>query len=115
MTGPAQPRARRRRRGPLPETRATLRALRAEIHKARSRRVELLDERLFPTLCRLMAAAEHYAATRPKAKAFRFEGTGYRWVSTNLGRLIVTDDDGRPLVGSGPGLMWETPADDLRA
>lgn len=103
--------ARRRRRGPTAETRASARAVRAEISKAASLRVVILDDQRFPTLCRLLATAEHWAAARPAVKTFRFEGSGYRWAETNLGRLIVSYPDGRSIVGSGPGLMWNVSQD----
>lgn len=102
-------RAPRRKRGPLPETRAARRAVIAELGKARQLGIAILDNRRFPTLVALMATAEHYANRRPMDRVFHFRGSRYRWSETMSGQLMIHELDGRPIMGSGPGLLWPEP------
>lgn len=97
---------------PRPATVATRRAIAAELIKTRGRQPAMLSAAVFPTLNRLLLAAEWHAVHRPKWRRFHFDGTVYAIDTTNLGRLIVSFVDGRPIVGTGPGFLWPARSSD---
>ncbi len=79
------------------------RAVLSELQKLRRKGASFFSAARYPALDALLATAEH-AAGQDRRVAHHL-GTRYRVTSTSLGRVIVCDMDGAPLVATGPMVL----------